>query len=740
MANKLLYYLLFMLLSTQLYAQEVINLNGQWEFEQTTQAFPPARFTRKIPVPGLVSLATPKIDQYDIFFRRPEKSIYKTNQDLLMLDYTPKYNWYKKTVQLPNYPGKEAVLVIKKSQYVTQVFVNGIDVGVSVSCATPIILPLTNAIRYGQPNEILIKTGDKAWYPSQAAGGVDKEKEHYLPGIWDDVYITFSEKFSIQKALFLPSLKHQAVTAKLQLRSFYPLKTTYGQPKQDKAFISITLYEKNSRKPAATYTDSVLLHRDNLTTIQYNIPLPKPHAWSPEDPFLYTAEVKVYDKTAISDQRTVNFGMRDFERMGKHFYLNGQLTYLRGSNITLHRFFEDPDSHDLAWNREWVKQLFIDYAKKLHWNAYRICVGLVPDFWYDLADEYGIMLQNEWMYWEDHGWDEQIRAEYTDWVWSDGNHPSIVIWDAINENKNDYIGNTLIPELKRLDPTRVWDAGYMAGGDMQQDEMDEPHPYMSYELRWWDGKKEPKNYYELGNLEFEAPMITEAVNASQAQLVNEYGWVWTWRDGQPSKLTKNLFRYYVGNDTDTAAIRAFQAYWLQLDTEWLRSHRALAGVLAFTHLTNNYGYTGDWFSDITRLTPTPTLQWFKHAFAPAAVFIDLMDQRYVKQAQPHAPGEQLAFNLVGINDYQEAARGSVEIKLYDQQGKITVQQTKPVTIPALGKSYLPVVMTLPAQEGGYTLVVSFTGDKQEPVISRRYLKIGKPAAYAFYEPDPGTLR
>jgi hypothetical protein len=44
--------------------------------------------------------------------------------------------------------------------------------------------------------------------------------------------------------------------------------------------------------------------------------------------------------------------------------------------------------------------------------------------------------------------------------------PSIVIWDAINENWNDYIGNTLIPELQQLDPTRIWDAGYMQETDL----------------------------------------------------------------------------------------------------------------------------------------------------------------------------------------------------------------------------------------------------------------------------------
>ena len=55
-----------------------------------------------------------------------------------------------------------------------------------------------------------------------------------------------------------------------------------------------------------------------------------------------------------------------------------------------------------------MKKLMIDLPKSIDWNAMRICVGIVPDFWYDLCDEYGIVLQNEWLYWQNHGWDEQV--------------------------------------------------------------------------------------------------------------------------------------------------------------------------------------------------------------------------------------------------------------------------------------------------------------------------------------------
>ena len=77
----------------------------------------------------------------------------------------------------------------------------------------------------------------------------------------------------------------------------------------------------------------------------------------------------------MSDVVERNFGMRDFERKGKFFYLNGNKYYLRGSNITLQRFFEDPDCGNLAWDTSWVKKMLIDIPKKLDWNTFRICVG-----------------------------------------------------------------------------------------------------------------------------------------------------------------------------------------------------------------------------------------------------------------------------------------------------------------------------------------------------------------------------
>jgi hypothetical protein len=337
------------------------------------------------------------------------------------------------------------------------------------------------------------------------------------------------------------------------------------------------------------------------------------------------------------------------------------------------------------------------------------------------------MFQNEWNYWQTHGWDDQVRAEYTHWVWSDGNHPSIVIWDAINENWDDYIGNTLIPELMELDPTRIWDAGYMTAEHMGSglDEMDEPHPYEG--LRpWVDQEEFERDPYPLGDLDYRNEKNIESMESSAAQLVNEYGWVWLWRDGRPSKLTTRVYDYYVGPGSTPEENRDFQAYWLQCETEWLRSIRAHAGILAFTHLTNNFGYTGDWYvDDITDLEPGPTLGWFRHAFAPSAVFINHPDERYMKQFKPHEPGSQLLFTLKAINDFGEQETGSVDVLFYNTAGKVVWEKKMDIRIAPYGEKSYPVVLNLPSEAGNYTLVTKFRAalSPVESQISRRFIRV-----------------
>ncbi len=721
--------------------RDTLMLNGTWQFDQTEKAFPPARFTRTIPVPGLIHLAEPKIVDYDVFFRKPEGVAFVEQHNVENQNYTPKYSWYRRTFTVSKQQEQaQAVLTIRKSQYVTRLFINGMEVGSSMECFTPIEFPITKYLKAGQENEVLIQVGDRAWLPSQAAGGTDKEKIQYLPGIWDDVFITFTQKFRVNRMLMLPNLAQKKVTAKLLIRSFYPSQLLYGVSMYDTCTVVVDISEAKSGRKIASARRTLSVKGDNLTELAIDIPISDAHLWTPDDPFLYTATVRLSDKSKPSDEAIKRFGMREFGKQGKQYTLNGKRIILRGSNITLHRFFEDPECRALPWDRAWVTKLLAELPKQAHWNAMRICVGLVPDFWYDIADENGLMLQNEWMYWQNHGWDDQIRQEYTNWVWTDGNHPSIVIWDAINENWDTYIGLHLIPELKKLDPTRIWDSGYQTTKDLGDlDDMDEPHPYVTISTVENYAAFRDKNPYPLGKLDHPAGEWQATFRTSTVpQLVNEYGWMWLWRDGTPSKLTVRNYDYYLGPSATNAQRQELQAYWLQLETEWLRAERSLAGILHFCYLTNNYGFTGDDFTGpIAELRPAPIFNWLRHCFAPTAVFINLTDERYMKNVSSHAPGSTLAFDLMGVTDNSVATKGQVTVRLLNSRGKEVQKKQLGIDIPAYGQKELPVTLKLPAQADGYLLLAEFRPEGQptaKPILSRRYIKVGQQGQPSpFYE-------
>jgi len=114
----------------------------------------------------LIHLAEPKIESYDMLFQKPEDSFAQSSSDYRDITYAPRYSWYRRTVDIPAIPeGTEIMLTILKSMYVTQVYVNGYDVGGSVACFTPIRLRLTGALKPGGKNEILIRVGERIWLP-----------------------------------------------------------------------------------------------------------------------------------------------------------------------------------------------------------------------------------------------------------------------------------------------------------------------------------------------------------------------------------------------------------------------------------------------------------------------------------------------------------------------------------------------------------------------------------------------
>jgi len=265
-------------------------------------------------------------------------------------------------------------------------------------------------------------------------------------------------------------------------------------------------------------------------------------SWSPDDPFLYEIIITLcqYDQS-IDDLHTV-FGMREFKVVGADFYFTGNRIFLKVGNIAFHRFLSDRERGTLPWDEAWIKRLLIDIPKAHHFNFFRNHLGQMYNRWYDLADEHGMLLQNEWPFWTTTGSKELITKEFTRWLQDNWNHPSIIIWDALNESSDEIVQKEIVPEMKKRDPLRPWESVDFV----------EEHPYI-YSLGPVLNDRKFGFTRALGEIE----------QASTPSMINEFLWWWLDSTGKPTSLTEEVVERWLGRDYTTEELFQRQNFLAQ---------------------------------------------------------------------------------------------------------------------------------------------------------------------------------
>lgn len=707
--------------------REIISLDGTWRIADSKSATEiPTTFAHTVPVPGLANLARPAFENVDAFYSREQlanrirsrlsPAEWLTNYWSGKIDQDRNYFWYQKTFRAPaNRPA--ALLKINKAQFGTAVWLNGHKLGEYDGCFTASTFHIEDAIDWNHENTLVVRIGaHPAVLPDNDPTGSDFEKIKWTPGIYDSVSLIFCDNPLIQSVQVAPRIATSEIVVQTVVENRGP-DGWFNLKQQVKTY-------KGGRKVAVADIDKAFLKAGEIRTNSQTLKIPNARLWSPEDPFLYTVE------TATSgDTLTTRFGMREFRFDGptRRAYLNGKIYYLRGSNITLHRFFEDPLCKDLPWNEKWVRKLLGDLPKKMHWNYFRFCIGPVPDRWLEICDEEGLLIQNEFFVWTGGpGWyqgysrtydsDEMIR-QYKDWMRDNWNHPSVAVWDANNETKDDSFAAKIIPAVRPLDlSNRPWENSYNTPAGAIDPVED--HPYLMFSgymgkltfgmtnLETMDGKPRP------GSLPSD----------KHAPLINEYGWLWLNRDGSPTRLTENVYAQLMGTNVTARERLDMYSYLLGAKTEFWRAHRAYAGIIHFVYLTCSYPgvYTADHFSDVTRLKLDPAfVDYMGEAFKPLGLYINFF-QPTLKA------GSSRSYQVMMVNDEDVPRKGVLSLSLASTVGSTLTYIEQPFEMDALGNATINMKLAAPVKPGKYLLKAEakITGkDAPKPTLSRRWVTI-----------------
>jgi beta-galactosidase len=676
-----------------------ISLAGKWQIAEGTMDVIPKEFDHTVQVPGLVSLSVPA-------FKNVGPKV-EDRRSMSSPDPLREAFWYRRTFTVKGEIPATATLKIAKAMFGTKVYLNGTDLGDHLPCFTPGYFNAKNAIKVGR-NEIIIRVGSsRDAIPISIPNGFDFEKEHYIPGIYDDVKLILSGTPNIIRVQTVPDIFNKQVRLQIDLQHSGDAKTS-----------ELTFYikEVKSGKIAGGLKKEIKLPSSGEDTLIYvTIPIKDCHLWSPEDPFLYNLQVNTE-----ADEYNTRFGMREFhfDPIAKKGVLNGKTYFMRGSNITLYRFFEDQACGDLPWDSSWVRNLHRSF-KKFHWNSLRYCIGLAPEEWYRIADEEGFLIQDEFPIWYGgKGWNvwpkelksEELVKEYTEWMQENWNHPSVVIWDASNENlsnngKTDETGKA-VWQVRNLDlSNRPWDNSYSP--HRAPNDVFESHPYHfnnpNFKLK--DMSKAsviPSDNNQSKNIE-NFPVI-----------INEYGWLWLNRDGTPTTLTEQLYKNLLGDNSTTEQRRHLYAMYTAAETEFWRCHRNAAAVLHFTALgySRSDGQTSDHFIDPARLEyESEFLKYIPDSFSPVGIMLDEWGNE-IEIGKPHQ------FNIIAINDLESEWTGNVHLQIL-KDGKVIIDKSIQITLPGFGKKEVSIRSKVPGIAGLYSVQAVLEQKGAKPVKSIR---------------------
>jgi hypothetical protein len=342
----------------------------------------------------------------------------------------------------------------------------------------------------------------------------------------------------------------------------------------------------------------------------------------------------------------------------------------------------------------------------MNWNSIRYCIGFPPEIWYEIADEEGFLIQDEFPIWllskaPENPKSEKIIPEYTEWMRERWNHACVVIWDAQNESVTPETGKAL-SAVRHLDlSNRPWDNGW-AAPESGTDYL-ESHPYLFSKIQWGSGD------FHLSDLAKTSgrPRVRDAQKDFKLPIIiNEYAWLWLNRDGTTTCLTNKVYDNLLGPNSTTEQRRLLYARYLAALTEFWRGHRECAGVLHFCGLGYSRagdkprpegGATSDHFIDLESLAFEPNFErYVRDAFSPVGLMIDFWDEDI-------PGGTERRLKVFVINDLHKEWKGTVRLRIV--RGDSTVaEQTKDCTVESLGREILTFEQKFTQQAGEYQII------------------------------------
>lgn len=332
-------------------------------------------------------------------------------------ELTPKDEW----------KGKRIVLDFQGIMLVGDVYLNGKRIGGTDYGYLGFDIDLSKLLKWGQPNEIAVKADTQNPSNSRWFTGA---------GLYRDVNLIVTNKdlFFPRHPLFIRTEGNKEVKIKAEIIN--QQKVAKGQ-NAAKMPVDVRILDADGKVVAEQKND--IHFNAKWRDREYELPsisLENAKLWSPDSPYLYTAEVTLYDNEGnIADQIKEPFGVRTIEIIPqKGLLVNGKKVLLKGyaNHHTLGALGAAAYPRAIEKRLKLMKEFGMNHIRTSH-NPYS------EDF-LKLCDKYGILVVDElydkWLTQYAGGrvdWESLWQKDVPEWVKRDRNHPSVVMWSLGNE-------------------------------------------------------------------------------------------------------------------------------------------------------------------------------------------------------------------------------------------------------------------------------------------------------------------
>jgi hypothetical protein len=191
--------------------------------------------------------------------------------------------------------------------------------------------------------------------------------------------------------------------------------------------------------------------------VTLTLTVPQPRLWELDDPYLYRVTAVLHGDQGEAHRQDVRCGFRELRVQDGYFHLNGRRIFIRSS----HTLNAMPVGQQAPVIPDFVRRDLI-YAKAAGFNAIRFIAGMGYPEQLDFCDELGLLVWEStlagWLLADSPRMGERFDRNTLGMIRRDRNHPSVAIWELLNETGGGPVFRHavgLLPKLRELDPTRV---------------------------------------------------------------------------------------------------------------------------------------------------------------------------------------------------------------------------------------------------------------------------------------------